>query len=178
MPETEIRLLPDTASTDQAAMDRITALINEVYEDSEKGLWTDGAARTTSREVADITRAGQMAVAALEGRIVGCVRVQHLEDGKGEFGMLAADPGHRGAGIGRDLVRFAEGKCRAEGSTAMQLELLMPRTWSHPAKDRLAAWYTRIGYRVVRKGTLDEANPELAPLLATPCDFVIYHKDL
>jgi hypothetical protein len=38
--------------------------------------------------------------------------------------------------------------------------------------------YTRIGYRPVRSGTIDESYPWLALLLATPCDFVIYHKDL
>jgi hypothetical protein len=30
----------------------------------------------------------------------------------------------------------------------------------------------------VRSGTIDESYPWLALLLATPCDFVIYHKDL
>lgn len=60
----------------------------------------------------------------------------------------------------------------------MRLEVLVPRNWAHPAKEFLAAWYTRIGYRVARTGSLDEAYPALAPLLATPHDFVIYHKDL
>jgi hypothetical protein len=60
----------------------------------------------------------------------------------------------------------------------MQLELLVPRDWTHPTKEFLAAWYGRMGYRVARTGTIDEAYPALAPLLATPCDFVIYEKDL
>jgi hypothetical protein len=60
----------------------------------------------------------------------------------------------------------------------MQLELLVPRDWTHPTKEFLNAWYTRIGYRVARTGAIDEAYPALAPLLATPCDFVIYHKRL
>ena len=30
----------------------------------------------------------------------------------------------------------------------------------------------------VRTGQFEERYPELAPLLATPCDFVIYHKSL
>jgi hypothetical protein len=60
----------------------------------------------------------------------------------------------------------------------LQLELLVPREWTHPNKELLHAWYTRIGYRPVRSGTIDESYPWLAPLLATPCDFVIYHKDL
>jgi hypothetical protein len=39
-------------------------------------------------------------------------------------------------------------------------------------------WYERTGYRHVRTGALDEAHPALAPLLATPCDYVVYRKDL
>ena len=60
----------------------------------------------------------------------------------------------------------------------MQLELLVPRQWRHPTKEFLKAWYSRIGYRPVRTGKFEESYPELAPQLATPCDFVIYHKPL
>ena len=177
-PRIEVELLPAAASDDATVMGRITHLTNEVYAVAEDGLWTEGATRTTVGEVAEMTRAGQIAVARLRNRIVGSVRVQRLDDGTGEFGMLVADPEHRGLGIGRELVRFAERKCRTDGLVTMQLELLVPRNWSHPVKDFLAAWYTRIGYRVARTGTIDEAYPALAPLLATPCDFVIYRKDL
>ena len=60
----------------------------------------------------------------------------------------------------------------------MQLEVLVPRRWSHPSKEFLTGWYTRIGYQPARTGAIDEAYPDLAPLLATPCDFVIYRKNL
>jgi hypothetical protein len=60
----------------------------------------------------------------------------------------------------------------------MQLELLVPQTWTHPVKEFLRGWYTRIGYAKVRTESLAEAYPALHPYLATPCDFVIYHKDL
>ena len=60
----------------------------------------------------------------------------------------------------------------------MQLELLVPQTWTHPVKEFLRAWYTRIGYRHVRTDRLADAYPALQPQLATPCDFVIYHKTL
>jgi GNAT superfamily N-acetyltransferase len=96
----------------------------------------------------------------------------------GEFGMLVADPARRGEGIGRELVRFAEALSRRRGLATMQLELLVPRSWSHPNKEFLHAWYTRIGYRPVRTGPIEESYPQLAPLVATPCDFVIYHKPL
>jgi GNAT superfamily N-acetyltransferase len=173
-----IHQLPATASADTAVIERVTDLINEVYAVAEEGLWLDGATRTTVDEVAELILAGQIAVARLRGQIVGCVRVQRLDEGTGEFGMLVADPAHRGVGVGRGLVRFAERQCRADGLATMQLELLVPRDWTHPTKEFLDAWYTRIGYRVVRTGTIDEAYPDLAPLLATRCDFVIYRKEL
>jgi GNAT superfamily N-acetyltransferase len=175
---TEVQLLPASAADDAPLMERIADLINEVYAVAEEGLWVDGATRTTADGVAELTRAGEIAVARLRGRIVGCVRVQRLDERTGEFGMLVADPACRGVGIGRDLIRFAERRCSDDGLPTMQLELLVPRDWTHPTKEFLAAWYTRIGYRVARTGTIDEAYPSLAPLLATPCDFVIYQKDL
>jgi ubiquinone/menaquinone biosynthesis C-methylase UbiE/GNAT superfamily N-acetyltransferase len=174
----EIQLLPAAAADDATLMKRIADLVNEVYAVAEDGLWIDGATRTTVDEVAELTHAGEIAVARLHARIVGCVRVQRLDERTGEFGMLVADPAQRGVGVGRELVRFAERKCSADGLRTMQLELLVPRGWTHPTKECLAAWYTRIGYRVARTGTIDEAYPNLAPLLATPCDFVIYEKDL
>jgi hypothetical protein len=45
----------------------------------------------------------------------------------------------------------------------MQLEVLVPRQWSHRSKEFLKAWYTRIGYRsgVDRavRGELSRARP-------------------
>jgi len=159
-------------------MQRIADLTHEVFAVAEDGLWVAGATRTTVDELAELTRAGEMAIARLDGAVVGSVRVQRLDDATGEFGMLAADPARRGLGVGTELVAFAERICRSDGVRVMQLELLVPRDWTHPSKEFLAQWYTRLGYGVARTGTIDEAYPELAPLLATPCDFVIYLKDL
>jgi GNAT superfamily N-acetyltransferase len=177
-PPLEVQLLPAAAGDEAPLMRRIADLTNEVYLVAEDGLWVAGATRTTVDEIAELTRAGEIAVARLDGAVVGCVRVQRLDEDTGEFGMLAADPAHRGLGVGRDLLLFAERTCREDGLGTMQLELLVPRDWTHPSKEFLAQWYTRLGYRVARTGTIDEAYPELAPLLATPCDFVIYEKDL
>lgn len=174
----DIERLPPSAGADGDLVARITDLVNQVYEVAEDGLWQDGATRTDGSEVAGLIRAGEIVVSRQDGELVGCVRVQQLDAGTGEFGMLVADPGRRGTGIGRDLVRFAEQSCARAGLRTMQLELLVPRQWTHPAKEFLAGWYTRIGYRVVRRGTIDEAYPHLAPQLRTPCDFVIYHKPL
>ena len=174
----DVRIAPAAAAGDTALVNQLTALVNRVYAVAEEGLWADGTPRTTPAEMAGLIAAGQIAVARAKEQIVGAVRIQRLDTGEGELGMLVADPAHRGTGVGRELVRFAERWSREQGLDTMQLEVLVPRQWSHPSKEFLKAWYTRIGYRPVRTGQIEESYPELAPVLATPCDFVIYHKSL
>jgi GNAT superfamily N-acetyltransferase len=173
-----IEVLPASAATDQRLVGEITDLVNRVYATAEAGLWVDGATRTTRGEMQEMVAGEQIALASVNGQVVGCVRIQELGDGAGEFGLLAADPAHRGEGVGRELVGFAEELCRKRGLAVMQLELLVPRGWAHPTKEFLHAWYTRIGYRPVRTGSIEESYPQLAPLLATTCDFVVYRKPL
>jgi GNAT superfamily N-acetyltransferase len=174
----ELEIVPATMAEDRGVVGELADLINRVYATAEAGLWVEGAARTTTTEVAEMIAAGEITVARANREIVGSIRIQQLDDRVGEWGMLAADPAHRGKGVGRELVRFAEEVSSKRGLTTMQLELLVPRGWSHPTKVFLHDWYTRIGYRQVRTGRLEESYPHLAPLLATPCDFVIYHKPL
>jgi GNAT superfamily N-acetyltransferase len=174
----EIDIVPATMAEDQRLVGEITDLTNSVYAVAEAGLWVEGAARTTTAEVAEMIAGEEITLARVDGRIVGSIRIQQLDDGVGEFGMLVADPDHRGEGIGRELVRFAEELSRRRGLDTMQLELLVPRDWTHPNKEFLDAWYTRIGYRPVRTGNFEQSYPQLEPLLATPCDFVIYRKPL
>jgi GNAT superfamily N-acetyltransferase len=173
-----VELLEPAATDDSGLVERLTALVNDVYRTAEDGLWRDSAVRTTPAEMAALIEAGEIAVATVDGRLAGSVRVQVLSELAGEFGLLAADPKYRGIGVGRELVAFAERLSHARGLQAMQLELLVPRTWSHPSKQFLDAWYRRMGYEVIRRTSVDELQPELAPLLATPCEFVVYEKSL
>ena len=175
--EPEIAILPSAAADDAGITAALADLINEVYAVAEEGLWAAGTSRTTVEGVTELVRAGQIAVAQVRGQIVGCVRVQHLGGGVGEFGMLAVDPSQRSTGVGRELVRFAEQVVREQRCDTVQLELLVPRKWSHPSKEFLASWYARIGYAPVRVGAIEESYPDLAPFLATPCDFVIYRRN-
>jgi GNAT superfamily N-acetyltransferase len=174
----EIALLPPAAADDASVTAALTGLINEVYAVAEEGLWADGMSRTNIEGVTELVRAGQVAVARVRGHIVGCVRVHVLGGGVGEIGMLAVVQSHRSTGVGRELVRFAEQAARAQRCDTTQLELLVPRGWSHPSKEFLAGWYTRIGYAPVRAGPIEESHPDLAPFLATPCDFVVYRRNL
>ncbi|HEY7145877.1 MAG TPA: GNAT family N-acetyltransferase [Streptosporangiaceae bacterium] len=174
----DVRIAGAADARNTALIHELAGLVNRVYAVAEEGLWADGAPRTTPAEIADLIAAGQIAVARAEERLIGAVRIQRLATGEGEFGMLVADPAHRGTGVGRALVRFAERWSHEQCLDTIQLEVLMPRHWTHPSKEFLKAWYTRIGYRPVRTGHFEDSYPELAPLLATPCDFVIYHKQI
>lgn len=178
MPAYEFSLLPPASAPDLELVATLTALINEVYAEGEKGLWVDGTDRTAPDEVAAFVAAGELAVARHGTEIVGAARLRALPTGEAEFGMLAVSSAHRGTGVGREMVAFLENTARAQGRTRMQLEILVPQDWIHPMKAFLLEWYTRIGYVHTRTGRLVEAYPHLAPHLATGCHFVIFHKNL
>lgn len=162
-----------------ADVDRLAELINIVYATAEAGLWRASVGRTNPGEVAELIGAGELLAARLpDGSVAGCVRVHEVAERTGEFGVLAADPAHRGIGLGDALIAHAEDSCRAAGLTTMQLELLVPRDGEHPSKRFLADWYTRLGYQVVRRVTAEHRYPVLAPLLAVPCDLLTWQKPL
>jgi GNAT superfamily N-acetyltransferase len=157
----------------------VTDLVNEAYAVAEEGMWLDGTDRATPAEIADMIAAGQLVIARdPDGTLIGAMRLQQLPTGEGELGMLVTHPKRRGAGIGKDLVGYAEDWARNRGADTMQLELLYPNTWTHPVKKFLRDWYTRLGYVVVRTGDLADDYPGLVARLATPCDFLIFHKPL
>ncbi|MGR0219492.1 GNAT family N-acetyltransferase [Agromyces sp. ZXT2-6] len=176
--EFRIGLEPPGSAADAALVASIADLVNRVYDEAEAGLWLTGAERTTSADIAGLIADGQIATARDGDRVVGSVRIQSLDADTAEFGMLAADPERRGLGVGRELVAFVEALAVERGARTMQLELLVPTAWTHPSKEFLRGWYERIGYRVVRTGHLAELYPDLAPLLATECDLLVFHKPL
>jgi GNAT superfamily N-acetyltransferase len=174
----DVALLDAAAGQDAALVDRLTELVNRVYAIAESGLWRDGMTRTTPSEMTELIAAQEIAVATADGEIAGCIRMHDVSEDTSEFGILVSAPEHRGTGIGRALLDFAEQHSRRRGQRAMQLELLVPRDWSHPSKEFLKRWYGHRGYRLVRTTSLDESYPHLTPLLATPCDLEIHAKPL
>ncbi|RYP34035.1 hypothetical protein DL767_004477 [Monosporascus sp. MG133] len=211
----KIEIPPPAAADDAPFVDRLVRIVNEVYLEAEVGIWRDGFQRTSAAEVAEMIRAGELAVAYLvngnsrsssisnksdtnddkdsnmarsqpqpQPQPIGCVCIKKLPVGedageeKGEFGMLALDAAHRGGGLGRAMVRFAEDRCRGRGLATVQLELLFPTAFEHAFKARLQRWYARMGYAEVRLGSFADDFPCLAPLLAGPCEYRIFEKRL
>ncbi|MCU7726929.1 GNAT family N-acetyltransferase [Actinoplanes sp. KI2] len=173
-----IYLVEKERSADERFVAEVTELVNRAYAVAEQGIWLEGTDRTSPAEIAAMIDAGHLVAARDGDALIGVMRLQRLPTGEGEFGMLVADPARRGAGIGRDLIAYAEDWARSRSLPAMQLELLFPSGWTHPVKQFLRDWYQRLGYRVVRHGHLGEDYPDLVPRLATECDFLVFHKAL
>ena len=160
------------------SIQRLTDLVNDVYDDSESGMWKRKGIRTNPAEVDRLLRARALILAELDEVLVGSVNVNLMSGGVGEFGMLVADPDHRGKGIGTALVGHAENWAREMACHTMRLELLTPRNWSHPSKEFLKMWYSRIGYKPQATEPFEILHPELVRELATECDFTTWHKSL
>ncbi|WP_420752454.1 GNAT family N-acetyltransferase [Rhodococcus sp. O3] len=156
----------------------VTGIVNAVYVVAEDGMWPAGATRTDTDEVAAAARRGEMFVARTAAGIVGSIRIVRIDESTAEFGMLAADFAARGLGVGRALVRFAEEHCAAAGFRYLQLEVIRPRDQDIESKQFLAQWYPRMGYAVVGTVPAEVGHPELAPLLAVPCEVVTHRKTL
>jgi GNAT superfamily N-acetyltransferase len=171
-------MLPSSANANIADMERIADIINSAYAECEKGFWLPGEVRTTVAEMSELTGIGEMAVARLMGQIVGCVRVRRIDQEMGELGMLSVDPKYQGQGIGRELVRFAEERCRKEQLRKTQLELLVSKEGHYPIKVILENWYVRLGYQVVDTKSVEALFPHVAQKLAIPCNFLVFHKEL
>ena len=166
-------------SGDEVVVPELVSLINRAYVAGEAGLWRDEPpGRTDAREIAEAVRAGHMLVARVDGRIVGCLRTRPLDATTATLGLVGVDPAAWGGGVGRALVDAAEDLARSGGATTMQLELLVPRTGTHPDKERLRQWYTRRGYTVTRRVPFEDYVPQAAPFLAAPADILLFTKPL
>ena len=175
-----VRLLDDA---DDRLVERLAGLVNQVYAATEGELWQPGTLRTTRAEVAGLVAAGQIAVAVLGAAGGGRLRpgARHSGSRVGEFGMLAAAPERRGAGIGRALVAGSPndapahagfGRCGSSCSSAREGRL--------PHKEFLKAWYERLGYELVGTTSVAEVHPHLAALrqAIVPCAVLRYEKPL
>jgi GNAT superfamily N-acetyltransferase len=175
---TEVTLLDPDDARDEVLVDELVHIVNEAYAVGEAGLWLEGTSRIQPGEIREAIRGGGALTATADGRILGCAYVRPLDADRADLGLVSAVLERWGSGIGRELVRSAEELMRSRGATTMQLELLVPKEWAHPEKDRLRAWYTRLGYRVVRVAPFEEVAAHLASQLATPCEFLIFRKSL
>jgi deazaflavin-dependent oxidoreductase (nitroreductase family) len=173
-----VEQLAPHAAGDRALMDELAGIVNAAYAVAEDGLWVEGIERTSPEQVADIVRDGDLLVATVADRLVGCVRVRAIDAATAELGLLSTAPDQWGSGVGGELVRAAEELARARGAATMELVLLDPVDTAHPGKGRLRAWYEALGYRFVRSAPIEEVSSHAAANPVTPCQWLVFRKPL
>ena len=166
------------SAADPATVAAAAEVINRAYAAGERGLWRDGVRRIAPEAVATAIGAGELLGATDDGRLAGCARVWPVDAATWEIGLISVDPDAWGGGAGRALVAAGEARMRAAGATTAQLHLLVPAGRAHPEKERLRAWYLRLGYAVVRTAPFEEVASHGAGDLATPCAFLVFRKPL
>lgn len=171
-----VRWLSPDASLEASLVIRVTDVVNRAYEPAGDGLWSAPLRRTTLEGTREAIAGGTVAIVEIDGEIVGAVQSQR--DGAAAwFGVLAVDPSHAGRGVGTALVTFAEDEARAGGARTMELEVLSADPpLAH--LERLAAWYTRRGYREVSRTRLASAPTSARPALIVACDAVLMRRFL
>ncbi|KAK3315694.1 hypothetical protein B0H66DRAFT_269406 [Apodospora peruviana] len=181
-----IAFAPPSLASNPEFVAKITNLINAVYLETESDFFLGSVNRVSTDEVHSFIRSGELAICWRAGstkaeasEVMGCIKTSMLNGQTGQFGLLACDPAFQGTGVGWGLIRFAEEFAKNHhGAERMQLELLFPRDWHHPFKTRLADWYGRAGYELVRSVDMVHQFPQIAPALAKPADFRVYQKKL
>jgi ribosomal protein S18 acetylase RimI-like enzyme len=189
---------PPQSAEDTRLISSITDMINHAYEKAEGDLFADKREyrRTTPEQITALVRAGHLACAHRNttDELVGCMVIREasaeestsLNDEEkipraGRLSLLALNPSHQGLGIGRTMVLYAEEHCRTNlGLDTLRLELLIPTSSQprHALKERMQAWYLRLGYEAVRVGRYGDEYPHLEKLLAVPAEYRIYEKSL
>lgn len=89
-------------------------------------------------DYAQVIRRSQVTVAESQGRLVGVIVLDVNDEGFG-IDNVAVDPSHRGKGIGKVLLEFAEAKARRAGFDSIYL-------YTHESMTGNVALYARIGY--------------------------------
>ncbi|TPW27034.1 GNAT family N-acetyltransferase [Pararhizobium mangrovi] len=89
--------------------------------------------------------AGRVNVATIEGVAAGFIVL--VPEGRTLLlDNVAIDPGHRGTGLGRRLLSFAEETARAKGCSRIRL-------YTHQTMTENVALYTRLGYRETHRAS-------------------------
>jgi hypothetical protein len=153
----------------------LTQIINAAYAAGEEGLWPPDTPRVFDYEVKQMLDKEELLFAYRDGELAGLVRVHALDERTAELGLLSAV--RLDSGVGRELIDLAEDWARERGLPRMRLQLLVPRGGTHPFKDRLHSWYSRLGYRAIGAEDIAKALPEIEKT-AVPCDLVTYEKVL
>ena len=176
----------------------LKALINTAYAyEHEQGIVIPSTERITIQELKELLSPQRksdvgdllLLVCTENGKeeVIGCIKVVASveEPGCGEWGCLAISSKYRGHGLGKILVNAAEERLKELGCHTGFLQLLYPTDHILPSKERLRAWYNRMGYNLQVPGDIEassiyfERGGSLGRfVLANPATFTKFTKQL
>lgn len=160
--------------------EKISNIVNLAYKRGENGMWKIYG-RTNPDEIKNFCNNNNIIVIKENDTIVGSIYVTNSFNNNsnlGELGMLAVNEDYLGQGVGSLLIKCAEEYCKKSNCKQIRLELLAPKDYVHPFKNRLDQWYTKLKYVKGKTEDFMTAFPQIAPNLAVPCNFTVYIKDL
>ena len=101
----EVTWAPPAAADDSAFVAVLCELINGAYDRAESGLWSEAIGRTSSFDVANRLRTGDVLIAEEHGRPVGSVFTRQLDDQTAWLGAQRVPLGQREPELAGFLLR-------------------------------------------------------------------------
>jgi len=162
-------------------IDRAFELMIVAYGLTEVEIWGADYLRMSKEQFIEVIKSRGIIIAFLDDQLVGSISVYPLPNNKYGFGLLNADFSQSGKGIGASLVKAAERFAHENGAHSMVIEILRPKAFSIPVKEKLKSWYTTIGYGFIETFDFIDYKPyelEKSKDLVNPSVFDVYEKEL
>lgn len=165
-----------TFSQDERA--ELYEIMRDAYARTEIEIWGENYTRMPLNEYEDLIDEGKIMGALLDGKVVGSIYSQNLDNETSTFGLLATHKDFGKRGIGSSLVQAVEENARKSGSKFMNLEILRPRDFKVPVKAILQSWYEGMGYEFTHDQNFQDRRPDRAKDLKVPSVFDCYRKKI
>lgn len=153
-------------------------IMRDAYARTEVEIWGENYLRMPQSEYETLINEGKISAAVMDGKIVGSIYMRNVDAQTASFGLLACHDDFGNRGVGRKLIEQVEEKARLAGAQFMNIEVLRPRDFTVPIKDRLRHWYETMGYVFTHDENFQDRRPDRAKDLKVPSVFDCYRKEL
>lgn len=153
-------------------------IMRDAYARTEIEIWGESYLRMPQKEYNNLIDQGKIIGAILEGKIIGSIYSRKINPHTSTFSLLAVHKDFGGQGIGSKLIEVVEERAQLEGSKFMNIEILRPRDFNIPLKDRLRSWYEGMNYTFTHHQNFQDRRPDRAKDIKVPSVFDCYQKAL
>ena len=169
---------PKERSLSKSELECLYEIVRIAYAETEEVMFGKNYIRISFDDFKEFVERGDMFYALLNDEVVGGIRHYHVDSNTYSFGLLAADFNHSGKGIGNALIQRVEEEANKKGVDYIQIEILRPLNEEVSIKNRISAWYQRLGYQSTVTLPLEEVNKQKAQETIVPCAFDYYKKQV